>query len=104
MDNVYFHYTDKKGYRGVISSKGVISPGKDGLVYLTTDMLSSSEVHNALFMGAPGYVGKGSHVFALEVYDGVPLTPGTQPNEVTHRGALRHGRQMNILYAGENPL
>ncbi|WP_158224754.1 RHS repeat domain-containing protein [Agaribacterium haliotis] len=104
LDNVYFHYTDRNGYRGIIGSQGVIAPGADGLVYLTTDMLSPSEVHNSLFMGAPGYEGKGSHIFALEVFEGVPLRPGTQPNEVTHAGALRNGRHVKFLYGGKNPI
>ncbi|MEO0442474.1 MAG: FG-GAP-like repeat-containing protein [Pseudomonadota bacterium] len=104
LDNVYFHYTDRNGYRGIIGSQGVIAPGADGLVYLTTDMLSPSEVHNSLYMGAPGYEGKGSHIFALEVFEGVPLRPGTQPNEVTHAGALRNGRHVKFLYGGKNPI
>ncbi|HEX3766634.1 MAG TPA: hypothetical protein VHW23_48400 [Kofleriaceae bacterium] len=69
-------------------------------VFLTQDMVSSSEASNVLFAGNPAYAGRGAYVIAVDT-TGLSLRSGAQANEMIHLGTIRlEGR---ILYAGPNP-
>ncbi len=47
--------------------------------------MSSGDANNVLFAGNPAYAGRGSHVIAFRMTEGV-LQPGVQPNEMgSHR-------------------
>jgi RHS repeat-associated protein len=88
-----YHYTDAKGAQAIKES-GVIKPDAKGRVYLTTDKVKAGDANNELFMGQGGT--KGTHVVEVDVRKGVDLQPGTQPNELVHKGAVRDGRQADL--------
>jgi hypothetical protein len=100
-DDVIFHYSDQKGYEGILGS-GTIRADSKGRAYVTQEMVSPSEIHNVLFAGNPAYVGKGGFMISVRRRQGVSLRVGEQSNELIHQGSLRFDRS-DILYAGPNP-
>lgn len=99
---LYYHYTNEASFNQIMESGVKIVPGADGNVYITTHALSPAYAKQALFMGMRGK--SASHVVAFSLQAGVPLRPGTQPNELIHRGTMRRPRQIrHVIYAGENP-
>lgn len=105
QNTIYYHYSNQKGYNGIVASNYTILPNSRGQVYLTTYPMSSEMTKNSLFMGGYGsYRDKGDYVVSFTLNKGVMLSPGTQPNELIHSGTLRYGRQIDkIIYSGINP-
>lgn len=68
-------------------------------VFVTDQMYSPDETHNALYAGNPACEGKGSHVVVMRVPEGVERLSSTQPNEIVLRGSLRP----EIIHSGPNP-
>jgi RHS repeat-associated protein len=100
-DDVIFHYSDQKGYEGILGS-GTIRADSKGRTYVTQEMVSPGDIHNVLFAGNPAYAGKGGFMIAIRRREGVSLRVGEQPNELIHQGSLRFDRS-DVLYAGPNP-
>jgi RHS repeat-associated protein len=100
-DDVIFHYSDQKGYEGILGS-GTIRADSKGRAYVTQEMVSPGDIHNVLFAGNPAYAGKGGFMIAIRRREGVSLRVGEQPNELIHQGSLRFDRS-DVLYAGPNP-
>ncbi|MFD9863445.1 RHS repeat domain-containing protein [Streptomyces alboflavus] len=100
-DDVIFHYSDQKGYEGILGS-GTIRADSKGRAYVTQEMVSPGDIQNVLFAGNPAYAGKGSFMIAIRKREGTSLRMGEQPNELIHQGALRFTRS-DVLYAGPNP-
>lgn len=92
-ERTVYHYTDEAGAKG-ISETGVIKPDSKGRVYVTEDKVKPENANNELFMGQGGT--KGTHVAEIKLKDDVPLTPGTQPNELIHEGSIRDPRHGTI--------
>lgn len=99
---IWYHYTNQINYESIEQSRTIRSNAQ-GRVYLTKSRLDPFAAFYALFMGAPGYQGKGTHVIILTLRDGVLMTPGTQQNEWYHRGSLSEPSDMTILWSGANP-
>ncbi|MGW1192081.1 polymorphic toxin-type HINT domain-containing protein [Streptomyces sp. NPDC002559] len=100
-DDVIFHYSDYKGYEGILGS-GTIRADSKGRAYVTQEMVSPGDIHNVLFAGNPAYAGKGGFMIAIRKREGMYLRAGEQPNELIHQGSLRFDRS-DVLYAGPNP-
>ena len=105
---IYRHYTSEENYNKWVASgweaSGVLRRNNEGLVYVTQQKLSHEEAFYALFMGAPGYESKGSHLIEFTISQDTVLEGRTQRNELVHRGSMRVGKQIEqVLYSGENP-
>ncbi len=99
-DNTYFHYIDEAGHDAIMNGR-VVNANSKGVNYFTQDMVSSGDANNVLFAGNPAYVGRGSHVIAFRMPEGV-LQPGVQPNEMVHTGSFRLSPD-DVIYHGPNP-
>jgi hypothetical protein len=86
------------GARGIAGS-GRLVANSSGNVYVTQDMLSSTQASTNLFAGNPSYAGKGSNVVVVRVPEGVNFVPGTQANEFIIQGSTN----VDVIYAGPNP-
>ena len=98
--NTYFHYTDEAGHDAIMNG-GVVNANSKGVSYFTQDMVPSGDANNVLFAGNPAYAGRGSHVIAFRMPEGV-LQPGVQPNEMVHIGSFRFSPD-DVIYHGPNP-
>ena len=100
--SLLFHYTNAEGFTA-INSSGVIRQNVKGVVYATWLPQSPTDVRTGLTFD-PRHVGKGDYVIAFTLRPGTVFEPGEQPNELKHRGPVRLGRHVDVLYAGPNPL
>ena len=93
-----YHYTTKEGADG-IKQTGIIKPDAKGRVYGTTDEISADDVNNALFMGQKPNAGE--YVVEINLFDKNDFKLSgngtTQPNELIYNGAIRDGRNADII-------
>lgn len=97
-----FHYTNRDGLGKIVASN-VILPNAKGWVYATWLPYSPTDVSTGLTFD-PRDDGKGEYVIVFTRRLGVYFVPGEQPNEIKHLGSLRVHRQIDVVYAGPNPL
>jgi hypothetical protein len=62
-------------------------------------MVAADDALPTLFASDPAYAGRGTHVVAFELPEGVEVLGGTQLNELFTYGSLRP----NIVFNGLNP-
>ncbi|WP_416210169.1 hypothetical protein [Frankia sp. Cr1] len=102
-DDAIFHYSDQKGYEGILRS-GTIRADSKGCAYVTQEMVSPGEIHNVFFAGNPAYAGKGGFMIAIRRREGVSFRIGEQPNELIHQGSLRFDRSDSWISSSASKL
>ena len=95
------HYTDRAGYEAILSSQ-MLRANARGQVFATEAAMGAAEAEQVLFIGARTHAGRGAYVFEFRARSGVLFSPG-KPGELIHRGTLRFGRQLELLFSGPNP-
>lgn len=97
---VFLHYTSEAGLQGILA-EGVIRTNVRGAVYFTQEPFSQAQVHTNLMIGATTHEGRGTHLLAVRLDNGIPIeTCGYM--EVCVRQTIRLS-QHQILYSGPNP-
>jgi hypothetical protein len=97
---LHLHYTDGSGVDRILSD-GVMRTDEKFALYFTREPMTESEAHNALFIGASTHAGKGSHVIAVRLSDGLPLEQ-TALYEFRCTQSVRLDQHV-LVYAGPNP-
>ena len=97
---VYLHYTDEAGLES-IRSEGVIRTNDKFAVYFSQEPFSQAEAHTRLFIGASTHAGRGSHILAVRLDNGLAIER-TGFYEVCARQSVRL-TQHQVLYSGPNP-
>ena len=104
-DDILYHYTDENGYQQITSGPLiVIRANQRNQVFLTREEYGPYDAWIALFIGNPNYRNKGEYYIKFVLKEGVPLVPGTQPNELIHYGSMTEGKEIKqVLNHGPNP-
>ncbi|WP_417664795.1 hypothetical protein [Pseudidiomarina donghaiensis] len=71
--DLWFHYTDEKGFNAIVNDGYTIRPNKKGVVYLTKFEMAPAKAVERLFIGGWGdYANKGNYVIAFSTNPGFP--------------------------------
>jgi RHS repeat-associated protein len=100
----FYHYTDKAGLAGILSTK-CIMPNAKGKVYLTDQAFSPAEAFQNLFLSSPTHANRGDYIISIGLTSSQRASlqyDRTQPFEYIHPGTLRIAPGM-IKGFGPNP-
>ncbi|MER7762494.1 polymorphic toxin-type HINT domain-containing protein [Streptomyces sp. NPDC097619] len=91
-DDVYFHYSDERGYNGILDEDGglrFVAARGSGKVHVTQEIGSQADIERNIYIGSTTHSGKAGFLFVFRMPQGAELGYGSQPNERIHRGSLK---------------
>ncbi|MFC4701526.1 hypothetical protein ACFO4O_15300, partial [Glaciecola siphonariae] len=104
--DLWFHYTDQKGFNAIVNEGFTIRPNSNGVVYLTKFEMTPAKAVDRLFIGGWGdYKNKGNYVIAFSANPGTPIKQVPHhPYEWVHHGKMKLGSEIKqVNYSGQNP-
>ncbi|WP_380184618.1 RHS repeat-associated core domain-containing protein [Kalamiella sp. sgz302252] len=99
-ENIFIHYTDKKGLEGIMNTK-TLNPNGSGKVYITDLLMSSEDVSRNLLINNKSHDGRGEYAIIFKV-DDLQMNNIRQSSdlEYIHSGKVKLN---DVIYAGKNP-